>query len=414
MVINANNLETPSIARLADDRAAQQDPHDVDGKLIEWLKHDRARGEFAAVHIAPDGASDVPDEMEARLVVLGPEYPHVTRADDSRAIKAEEETLNSRGAGQRLYKNMLVFAAADAKALPNLQQAMRLLMAWTSIVDAHEALNLDPVHRKQAESKKKELEGTVEARMQETWIWALVPGQSDPRGREMEWEVSRLQGQDELALRASKKLMHDDALLTRMGPVRLKLELDKHLWTDVDHLNTRKLWEWMASYLYLPRLKNSDVLLEAIQGGVGELVCDNFAYAGCYNEETRRYEGLILTGGGMVVIDDLSVVIKPDVARVQQAAETEAPDDEKEPTGGGAGGEGSEGTDTEGEGAVTLPRRFFATVEVDADRAARDVGKIAEEVLQHLTVLPNRDRSRSSGRRRRGHPARRHRELSDP
>ena len=25
---------------------------------------------------------------------------------------------------------------------------------------------------------------------------------------------------------------------------------------------------------------------------------------------------------------------------------------------------------------------------MDADRAARDVGKIAEEVLQHLTILP--------------------------
>ena len=247
----------PSVARLADDRAAQQAPHDVDAKLVEWLKRDKARGEFSAVHIVPDGSGDVPDEMEARLVVLGPDYPHVARADDSRAIKAAEETLNSRGGGQRLYKNMLVFVAPDAKALPNLRQAMRFLMAWTSIVDEHEALNLDPLHRRQAESKKKEFEGTVEARMRETWIWALVPDQPDPQDRKIEWGASRLQGQDELAVRASKKLMHDDALLTRMGPARLKLELDKHLWGNVDHLNTRKLWEWMASYLYLPRLKKS-------------------------------------------------------------------------------------------------------------------------------------------------------------
>jgi predicted AAA+ superfamily ATPase len=383
----------PSVARLADDRAAQQDPHDVDAKLVAWLKRDKTRGEFSAVHIAPDDTGDVPDEMEARLVVLGPDYPHAAKANDSRAIEAAQEMLNKRGTGQRIYKNMLVFVAPDVKELPNLRQAMRLLMAWTSIVDEHEALNLDPLHRKQAESKKKELEGTVAARIRETWLWALVPDQPDPQNREIEWVASRLQGQDELALRASKKLMHDDVLLTRMGPARLKLELDKHLWTNVDHLNTRKLWEWMASYLYLPRLKNSDVLLEAIRGGVGELVCDNFAYAGRYNDESKRYEGLILTGGGMVVIDDLSVVIKPDVAKAQQAAETEAPtstrDEGKEPTDDGAGGEGSEGTDTEGKGEAALPRRFFATVEVDADRAARDVGKIAEEVLQHLTVLPN-------------------------
>ena len=34
-----------------------------------------------------------------------------------------------------------------------------------------------------------------------------------------------------------------------------------------------------------------------------------------------------------------------------------------------------------------LPKRFFGTVDIDADRAARDMGKVAEEVLQHLSVL---------------------------
>ena len=36
-----------------------------------------------------------------------------------------------------------------------------------------------------------------------------------------------------------------------------------------------------------------------------------------------------------------------------------------------------------------MPKRFFGTVDIDPDRAARDMGRIAEEVLQHLTVLPN-------------------------
>lgn len=37
----------------------------------------------------------------------------------------------------------------------------------------------------------------------------------------------------------------------------------------------------------------------------------------------------------------------------------------------------------------TLPTRFFATADVDPDRLGRDAGKIAEEVLQHLTTLPD-------------------------
>ncbi len=35
-----------------------------------------------------------------------------------------------------------------------------------------------------------------------------------------------------------------------------------------------------------------------------------------------------------------------------------------------------------------LPRRFYASVEVDPDRLGRDAGRIAEEVVQHLTTLP--------------------------
>jgi hypothetical protein len=35
-----------------------------------------------------------------------------------------------------------------------------------------------------------------------------------------------------------------------------------------------------------------------------------------------------------------------------------------------------------------LTSRFFGTVEVNPDRAARDMGRITEEILQHLSTLP--------------------------
>ena len=37
---------------------------------------------------------------------------------------------------------------------------------------------------------------------------------------------------------------------------------------------------------------------------------------------------------------------------------------------------------------ATPPRRFFGTADLDPNRAGRDMGRIAEEVLQHLTTLP--------------------------
>ena len=62
----------PSVARLAQDRAEQYDVYDVWAEIMLCLRADRNRGELAGVHIAPDSSSDVPDEMEARLVMLGP------------------------------------------------------------------------------------------------------------------------------------------------------------------------------------------------------------------------------------------------------------------------------------------------------------------------------------------------------
>lgn len=35
------------------------------------------------------------------------------------------------------------------------------------------------------------------------------------------------------------------------------------------------------------------------------------------------------------------------------------------------------------------PKRFHATVKLDSSRIGRDAGRIAEEIIQHLTVLPD-------------------------
>ena len=383
----------PGVARLADDRAAQYGLPDVDAKLVEWLRKDKVRGDFSGVHIVPNRSEEVGDEMEARLVVLGPEYPYARNDSDS-ALEEAENVLKTRGNAQRIYRNMLVFLAADMQRLLELRQAVRLWMAWSSIADEHEQLNLDAFQRKQAESKRDEFENTVAARILETWIWVLVPQQSEPKIHEIEWSASRLQGQDSLAIRCSKRLAQEEALLTKMGPARLKLVLDNYLWQNTKHIGTKKLSEYLASYLYLPRLRDTNVLMEAIQAGIGGFICDRFAYADRFDEEKKRYEGLILTDEvGSVVIDSFSVLVKPDVAKSQQAADTaeqsSAAVEKKTDAGisdGPAtpdGADGDKGRETE-----MIAQRYFGTVEINADRAGRDMGQIAEEILQHLTTLP--------------------------
>ena len=105
------------------------------------------------------------------------------------------------------------------------------------------------------------------ARLPETYQWLLVPVQSSPQAA-VEWQSIRLSGQDALAVRASKKLRSDELLVTGFAATRLRMELDRvPLWRG-DHVAIKQLVEDFARYLYLPRLRDPAVLLEAIREGL--------------------------------------------------------------------------------------------------------------------------------------------------
>jgi len=79
-----------------------------------------------------------------------------------------------------------VFLAPDGNRLKDLEQAVRQFLAWKSIWEEREALNLDPFQSRQAETKRRSADETVDARIPETYQWLLVPGQTDPKGS-VEW-----------------------------------------------------------------------------------------------------------------------------------------------------------------------------------------------------------------------------------
>jgi hypothetical protein len=369
----------PSVARLAEDRAVQLEGADIEAEIVRRLKLSedrRMRGDFAGVHAAPATSGDVGDEPETRLVILGPTYPHSTKGEGSKAIEAAKNILLTRGASQRNCRNALVFLAADLPRLPELEQAVRLWKAWSSIVKDNAALNLDPFQKSQAESKATEFDKTVDGRLFETWSWALSPIQPDPNNPVVEWDAERVQGDESLASRAARKLTNKEAFFTRIGPARINMALGQWLWRDQNHLSTRQLWNWLATYLYLPRLRDVEVLRRAIEDAISGLVNDTFAYAERYDAERDRYIGLKVTAGGSVIIDGQSVIVKTGVALAQLAADAEKKKEEEE----------------EEEEIIKDPakmaRRYAASLALDPDRPSRDMGRIAEEVLAHLATLP--------------------------
>src|SRR5439155_6098499 len=199
----------------------------------------------------------VPDDMDARLVVLGVDHPYSREAVNAAGAEAKV-ILESRGNTPRLFRNTLVFLAVDQARLQDLDEAVRRYLAWESIVAETETLNLDPHQEKQAESQKASADGGVKARLPEAYQWLLVPVQENPQAP-VQWPAFRLSGQDALAVRATKKLRNDELLISALAGTRLKMALDRvPLWRGND-VNIKQLVEDFARYLYLPRLASPGV-----------------------------------------------------------------------------------------------------------------------------------------------------------
>lgn len=390
----------PTVTKLAEDRAEQmkRDPDKVVLELGNRLRSDlRKSGDFSRVHPLPQSGQDVSDDLDARLVVLSIDYPY-SKEKCNAAETAAKAILENRGNTPRLFRNSLVFLAADKTRLQDLDEAVRRYLAWESILAERDQLDLSPHQVKQAESQKDAASSAVTARVPETYQWLLVPVQENPHTA-VEWQVIRLSGQDALAVRASKKLQSDELLVARFAATRLRMELDRvPLWRG-EHVSVKQVVEDFAKYLYLPRISKPDVLLNAIGEGVVLLTWqqDAFAFADSYDDEAGRYRGLRV--GQVVTLpsaDSPGLLVKADVACQQfdseskktRLGETAIPGDAVR-TNADVDGD----AETVASGKTTkfpkaeLPNRFHGTVELDATRVGRDASRIADEVISHLVSL---------------------------
>ena len=384
----------PTVTKLAEDRGEQlrREPDRVTQAIRARLRAAlRETGGFARVHVAPQSGHDVPDEREARLVVLAPEQAH-RREAGSPAQTGANAILEVRGTTPRTYRNTLVFLAPDQTRLQDLDEAVRRHLAWESILAEREQLDLSPHQVRQAETQRDAAAEAVAARLPETYQWLLTPVQATP-AKPMTWEAARLTGQGALAERAARRLKNDDLLAAGFAPTRLRMELDRvPLWRG-DHVPVAQLVDDFAKYAYLPRLRDPSVLLHAVAAGVSLLTWEReaFAHADDFDEAAGRYRGL--RGGQAMSIPDADaagVLVKPDVARRQMDADQRA----TAPSPTSAGGTGDSEIPIEPEPApqpepttTRGPTRFHGTVSLDATRAGRDASRIADEVITHLASL---------------------------
>src|SRR5262249_55896876 len=191
-------------------------------------------------------------------------------------------------------------------------------------------------------------------------------------------------------------LKNEEAFVVQMGAIRLRAELDRiPLWTG-NHVGIKSLCEYMARYLYLPRLRDENVLLAAIQEGVASLAwqTETFAYAEGWDQQRQRYQGLRAAQSTRVIVDDRSLLVQPEAASAQITKDREAEDSTRTTTvDGGNSPEETTGISAKKQGSTVVKPltaklgRFHGSVQVDPLRLGRDASRIAEEAVQHLTKL---------------------------
>ncbi|WP_165067758.1 Swt1 family HEPN domain-containing protein [Desulfovibrio sp. ZJ200] len=390
----------PTLRKTVEDRATQIAASDVEQEIERRLKKLRREPPFEGVHICPASSLDVPDEQAARLVILRPAET-VTASGQGAAMNAVEEILERRGSSPRSYRNMLVFLAPDQTALSALEQETRRYLAWQSVRDDSQDLNLDAAQNRETENSLRRSNETVDLRLSETWCWLLTPSIDRSDMKTVEWEKTRLSGGDGGIIgRAGKMLLQNETVIAKWAPALLLMELDSLLWHGVNQLQIKQLWDYLTTYCYLPRLASYNVLEATILNGLSSE--EYFAYAAAVGE--NRY--IDLKYNQPAQIERSGFLVRASEARRQLEREQAGRPDE---SANGKTGTGADKPETSASGlqegnapfaapggtsTVTTPpsppapksMRFFLSAPLDTTRVNRDVQRIVEEVISQLTM----------------------------
>jgi predicted AAA+ superfamily ATPase len=402
----------PTLRRTVEDRATQIAASDVEYEIETRLRGLRKEQPFAGIHICPSSSLDVPDEQTARLVVLRPGEEYRASNPNNSAMTVVTDILNNRGNTPRIYRNMLAFIAPDHELMNALKQAVRIYLAWRSIKEDSEDLNLDAAQNRETDNNLRRSKETVEVRIKEAYCWLLVPYIDKATDmKSIVWDTIRISGgNDSIISKAAKKMLQNEQIITVWAPALLLMELDNVLWKDTDNIAIKKLWEYLCTYCYLPRLAKDAVLDKTIQTGLNS--AQYFAFASGFDGtryidlKFNQFVGIVERSGYLVKVSVAQKQLANDEAKRQaEAAARAAAAGETVPASTGSdsnttyqahtsGGDAMAGAREapEGGASATQPtalknRRFFMSADLDTTRINRDVQKYVEEIIQHLTSV---------------------------
>ena len=381
----------PTLCKMVEGRAQGIGDADAVREAERRLRKMRPEQPLAGVHVCPQSTSEVPDQQEARLVVFGLSCPYSTDRSADLASDAARDYLASRGTGQRMYKNCLVFLAPDSASVSAVKDEARRYLAWCSVEQDAERLDLTASQQREVRAGMTASSQAVDVSLNTAYGWLLVP-QVDPASGSMEtmWEVERVSasGDEGPVARVARKLRSDEYVVPALAPMVLKLKLDQWLWRESDAIQVKQLWAQLCSYCYLPRLTSFSVLEQAIREGSSSK--EYFGIAA--GREGERYVDLTL-GEARATVHESDWLVKPEVARAQIERESAAVQPPSPASGPdvfsgakltGDGGSGYGGTSFSPAAPDPRPVELILDKRLDPVRVNKDVSDVVKEIVSHL------------------------------
>ena len=117
--------------------------------------------------------------------------------------------------------------------------------------------------------------------------------------------------------RLREQFTDDDAIVTKIAPDIFAGKLQQYIWSSdayQDHIEIERLWELMAQNVYMPRLRDRNVLATCIRDGIA---AGTFGYANAYQDgDYRNFRFEEQMGGLRIVEDSTAVLINPEMSKI--------------------------------------------------------------------------------------------------
>ena len=322
-----------NLNKVALDRAAEYEESDLHAEIVSRLE--RAIGRDPSVNVCPTSPSAVKDSERLQYVLLPPQasLPSRGKEDDlARTAARQILTYAADEDGHRSFRNTLLFIAARRDDIRDLKNLVKNYLAWNSIMngDAHHGAlsNLEGARLDQTQENLESAEDNVTAALFKAYRWALAPSQADPQKNNYDFSVADTKATDgRIVQRLRDKFIDDDAIVTKIAPDIFAGKLQQYIWSSdayQEHIEIERLWELMAQNVYMPRLRDRNVLAMCIRDGIA---AGTFGYASAYQEsnyQNFRFEEQI--GGLRIVEDSPAVLINPEMAKLIKEEQRTAPD----------------------------------------------------------------------------------------